>query len=92
MGIIIMLLFGALVGWLASMIMNTDAQMGAVSNIVVGIVGSLLGGLIYTFLTKGDADLTDRFMSFDIKSLIISLVGALALIGMLKFFRKDNML
>ena len=42
------LLFGALVGWLASLVMRTDAQQGAVLNIVVGIVGAFVGGWVFT--------------------------------------------
>ena len=45
MGLLITLLVGALVGWLASMLMKTNNQMGAVANIVVGIVGAWLGGV-----------------------------------------------
>ena len=47
---ILWLLFGALVGWLASIVMRTDAQQGALLNIVGGIVGAFLGGLIFSML------------------------------------------
>ena len=47
---ILWLLFGALVGWLASIVMRTDAQQGALLNIVVGIVGAFLGGRLFAWL------------------------------------------
>ena len=46
MGIIVWLIVGGVVGWLASIIMRTDAQQGLLLNIVVGIVGALLAGFI----------------------------------------------
>ena len=45
--LVLWLLFGALVGWLASMVMRTDAQQGALLNIVVGIIGALIGGFLF---------------------------------------------
>jgi uncharacterized membrane protein YeaQ/YmgE (transglycosylase-associated protein family) len=46
MNIILWIIFGALAGWIASMIMGTNAQMGALANIVVGIVGAVIGGFL----------------------------------------------
>ena len=46
MNIILWIIFGALAGWIASMIMGTNAQMGALANIIVGIVGALIGGFL----------------------------------------------
>jgi uncharacterized membrane protein YeaQ/YmgE (transglycosylase-associated protein family) len=53
MGIILWILFGALVGWIASLIMKTDAQQGALLNIVVGVVGAVLGGWIMSAMGQG---------------------------------------
>lgn len=72
--------------------MKTDAQMGALANIAVGILGSILGGFLYTLLFKGNADFTTAFLNFHLGSLIISIVGAVVLLALLKFFRKDKML
>jgi uncharacterized membrane protein YeaQ/YmgE (transglycosylase-associated protein family) len=47
---ILWLLFGALVGWLASIVMHTDARQGALLNIVVGIVGAVIGGWLFGYL------------------------------------------
>lgn len=49
MGIILWIIFGALVGWVASLIMKTDARQGAVLNIVIGIIGAVIGGAIMSF-------------------------------------------
>ena len=50
MGIILWIIFGALVGWIASLIMKTDSQQGAVLNIIIGIVGAVIGGWIMSSL------------------------------------------
>ncbi|CAN7330689.1 GlsB/YeaQ/YmgE family stress response membrane protein [Knoellia sp. LjRoot47] len=50
MGIIAWIIIGGLAGWIASKIMNTDAQQGILLNIVVGIVGAFLGGLLLSLL------------------------------------------
>lgn len=79
MGLIVALLIGALVGWLASKIMKTDAQMGAIFNIVVGIVGAWLGRLI--------AGLLGLMAVTMLGSVLVSIVGACALIAILKWAR-----
>ena len=48
MGIIVLLIVGGILGWLASIVMRTDAQQGIFLNIVVGIVGAMLGGFLLT--------------------------------------------
>jgi uncharacterized membrane protein YeaQ/YmgE (transglycosylase-associated protein family) len=76
MGFLVAIIIGGIIGWLASMIMKTNAQMGLVANIVVGIVGSVLGQWLAWAL--GIA----AFGS--IGSFIISLVGAVILIAILR--------
>lgn len=80
MGILITILLGALVGWLASKVMNRDAEQGAVANIIVGILGAFVGGLVSSFLFgTGGADflisltLTDVFWAF-IGALVVSAI------------------
>lgn len=82
MAIIIWIIFGALVGWIASIIMNTDAQQGAVLNIVVGIVGAVIGGWLMSFLSQTGVT------GFNLTSFIVALVGAVVLIALVKAFRK----
>ena len=84
--LVLWLLFGALVGWLASIVMRTDAQQGALLNIVVGIVGAFLGGLIFNLLGIGGANINDS--NFSLSSLIVSFVGAVILLAIVNLFRR----
>lgn len=70
MGLILWIIFGALVGWIASLIMKTDAEQGALLNILVGIVGAFIGGFIMSLF--GEEGIT----GFNIRSLIVALIGA----------------
>ncbi|HIA92184.1 TPA: GlsB/YeaQ/YmgE family stress response membrane protein [Candidatus Saccharibacteria bacterium] len=76
------ILFGALAGWIASKIMNTDAQQGALANIVVGIVGAMIGGFLVSAIGGDDAD------GFDLYSLFVAVTGSVIFIGILKAVRK----
>ncbi|MEO5635213.1 MAG: GlsB/YeaQ/YmgE family stress response membrane protein [Candidatus Paceibacterota bacterium] len=82
MGIILWIIFGALVGWIASLIMKTDAQQGAMLNIIVGIVGAVLGGWIMSMMGEGGVD------GFNLYSFIVALVGAVVLIAIVKALRR----
>lgn len=82
MGIILWILFGALVGWIASLIMKTDAEQGALLNIVVGIVGAVIGGWIMSSL--GESGTT----GFNLYSFIVALIGAVVLIAIVKAVRR----
>jgi uncharacterized membrane protein YeaQ/YmgE (transglycosylase-associated protein family) len=72
--LIIWLLMGALIGWLASIVMGRDAQQGALLNIVVGIVGAMIGG----FLLGGP---TLNQNAFNLTALLVSFVGAIVLLA-----------
>lgn len=85
--LIFWIFLGALAGWIASMIMNTDERMGAGANIVVGILGSLIGGFLVTLLTKGTASFTTAYSNLDIGSLVVSVLGAVVLLALMKMFR-----
>ncbi|MES3004583.1 MAG: GlsB/YeaQ/YmgE family stress response membrane protein [Patescibacteria group bacterium] len=82
MGFILWIIFGALVGWIASLIMKTDAQQGALMNIIVGIIGAVLGGWIMNML--GESGTT----GFNVYSFIVALIGAIVLIAIVKAVRK----
>ena len=82
MGILLWILFGGIVGWVASMIMHTDAQQGVVLNIVVGIIGAVLGGWLMTTLGQSPGT------GFDLYSFIVALIGACALIALVKLVRR----
>ena len=81
--LIIWLLIGALVGWLASMVMRTDAQQGALLNIVVGIVGAMIGG----FLLGGPTINTN---SLNVTAIIVSFVGAVVLLGIVNLVTRGR--
>ncbi len=72
MGLIITILMGAFIGWIASMIMKTDASMGALANIIAGIVGSAIGGFLFG---KGGNMIIQ---------IIVGVIGACILIGIVK--------
>lgn len=81
MGIILWIIFGALVGWVASLIMNTNAQQGFLLNIVVGIVGASLGGLIMGGIGASGVG------GFSFYSFLVALLGAVVLIFLVKLVR-----
>jgi len=87
MSFIIWLIVGGIVGWLASLIMKTDAQQGLLLNIAVGIVGSFLGGwLIAPLLGTGTVNSGD----FSIMGLVASLIGAIILLAIVNLFRRGR--
>ena len=78
MGIISWIILGALAGWLASKMMNTDQSMGAIANIVVGIVGSMIGGFIMNFFNKAGV------YKLNLYSLFVALLGSIILLAIVK--------
>ena len=83
MTLVLWIIFGALAGWIASMIMGANAQMGALANIVVGIVGALIGGFIMNaFGAQG-------VTGFNLTSLIVSVLGAVVLLFLVGLVRRS---
>ena len=76
MGLLISIVIGGIIGWLASLIMKTDAQMGIIANILVGIVGSALGHFLAGAVGLAAYGMVGR--------LIVSVVGAVLLIAILR--------
>jgi uncharacterized membrane protein YeaQ/YmgE (transglycosylase-associated protein family) len=87
MNIILILVVGGVLGWLASIVMRTDAQQGIFLNVIVGIVGALLAGFIITPLIGG-APITSG--SFDVMSLVASFIGAVVLLAIVNLFRRGR--
>ena len=87
MGIIILLVVGGVLGWLASMVMRTDGQQGIILNVVVGIIGAFLAGFLVTPLIGG-APITSG--SFSIQSLLVSFVGAILLLAIVNLIRRGR--
>jgi uncharacterized membrane protein YeaQ/YmgE (transglycosylase-associated protein family) len=84
---IIWIILGGLVGWMASLIMRTDAQQGPFLNIIVGIVGALLAGLVLSPLF-GISTINQNNFSF--AGLLISLLGAVILLAIVNLFRRGT--
>lgn len=87
MNFIIWIVVGGILGWIASMIMKTDAQQGMLMNIVVGIIGALLGGwLLAPLFGTGTINQSD----FSIGSLLVSLLGAVILLAIVNLLRRGT--
>ena len=82
MGFISWIIVGALAGWIASMIMKTDASMGALANIIVGIVGAFIGGWIVSLFGINVIDGALR-----IESILTAILGAVVLLAVVKAVR-----
>ena len=80
MGIILWIIFGALAGWLGSVIVGRDGQQGAVGNVVVGIIGAMVGGWLAGFF--GYHGVT----GFNLPSLLIAVVGAVTVLAVFNVF------
>jgi len=83
MNIVAWIIFGAIAGWIASMIMKTDAEQGAIANIVVGILGAVIGGFLMQMI--GGSGVT----GFNITSFLVAIVGAVILLAIYKAVRKN---
>lgn len=85
MGFILWLVIGGLIGWIASILMGTNDTQGKFLNIVVGVVGAFLGGLLIApLLGTGTINQYD----FSVGSLVTSLIGAVLLLALVGFFRR----
>ena len=86
MNFILWLIVGGIVGWLASLIMKTDAQQGILLNVIVGIVGAFIGGwLISPLLGAGTIN-----EGFSVMSVVVSLIGAIILLAIVNLFRRGR--
>jgi len=81
MSFLVYIIFGGLVGWVASLLMHTDGQQGILLNIIVGIVGAVLGSWLFGLMGAGGVS------GFNLPSFIVALVGAVVLIAALKALR-----
>lgn len=84
---IIIIIVGGILGWLASIVMRTDAQQGILLNIVVGIVGAILGGLLLSPLLGGGSITSGNF---SIMSLLVSFLGAVILLAIVNLVRRGR--
>ena len=86
MGILIWLIVGGLVGWVASIIMRTNAQQGILLNVVVGILGAILAGLFISPLV-GVGSINQGITA---ASFLVSLLGAIGLLAIVNMFRRGS--
>lgn len=82
MGILAWIIVGALAGWIGSIVTGTNEQMGAVANIVVGIIGALIGGFLFNLLGG------EGFTGFNFWSLFVAIIGSVILLALVKAFSK----
>lgn len=82
MGLIIWLIVGGVIGWLASIIMRTDGQQGILLNVIVGIIGAFIGGLIFA---GGSIN-----QGITLTSFLVSLIGAVILLAIVNLARRGS--
>ncbi len=83
MGLISWVIFGALAGWVASIVMGNNARQGCIMNIIVGVVGALIGGFLIEFLRPGDFD-----FGWNLRSFVVAVVGAILFLGITGLARR----
>ena len=86
MGILIWLIVGGVVGWLASIIMRTDGQQGILLNVIVGIAGALIAGFIISPMI-GVGTINE---GISVATVLVSLVGAVILLAIVNLFRRGS--
>ena len=88
MNLLIWLIVGGLLGWLASIVMKTDGQQGIILNVVVGVVGALLAGFFLApMLGTGTINSND----FSVAGLLVSLIGAVVLLAVVSIFQRGRL-
>lgn len=88
MNLLIWLIVGGLLGWLASIVMKTNGQQGIILNVVVGVVGALLAGY---FLAPMFGTGTINSKDFSIAGLLVSLIGAVVLLAVVSMFQRGRL-
>ena len=87
MNFIIWLIVGGVIGWLASLVMKTDGQQGMFLNVVVGVVGAMLGGWFISPLVGVGTINQDNF---SLAAMLVSFVGAVILLAIVNLFRRRS--
>jgi uncharacterized membrane protein YeaQ/YmgE (transglycosylase-associated protein family) len=81
MGIVLWIIFGAIAGWIASVLIKTDSRQGTVKDIVMGIIGAVVGGFLVGLV--GQAGIT----GFNLYSLMVAVIGAIVVIYLGRMIR-----
>lgn len=87
-GFILWIVLGAVIGWLASLVMRTNAQQGLLLDIVVGIIGAVIGGFVFQILGLGGSNINAG--DFSLFSLLVSFIGAVILLGLVNLVRRGS--
>ena len=85
---IVWIIAGAIIGWIASKVMGTNAQQGTLLDIIVGVVGAFIAGLVLTPLF-GISTINQN--NFSLPALLVSLLGAIILLAVVKFIRRGGL-
>lgn len=85
MGILAWIIVGGLAGWIASIIMRNNPSMGIFANIIVGVIGAFIGGLVVNLL-GGRPDI----MGFTIESFLVALLGSVILLAIINLIRRGS--
>ena len=84
---LVWIVMGAVVGWLASLLMKTDGSQGTLLNIVVGIAGAFVGGFVFRALGFSGHNINDGITVY---SVLVSLIGAVVVLGIVQLFRRGT--
>jgi uncharacterized membrane protein YeaQ/YmgE (transglycosylase-associated protein family) len=84
LGIVSWIIFGALAGWVASFLAGTHREQGCLTNIVVGIVGALIGGFLYGAFTG-----QRLIYGWNLGSFVVAVIGAVVLLVLLRLVRRE---
>ncbi len=87
MGWIIAIIVGGVAGWLASLVMNRDASMGIFWNIIVGIIGALIGNVLAGVLFNVDSTI----QTFNLTGFIVAIIGAIVLLGIVNLVQRGRL-
>jgi uncharacterized membrane protein YeaQ/YmgE (transglycosylase-associated protein family) len=85
LGCISWIVFGALAGWIASMITGRNQRQGCIMNIIVGVIGAFIGGLFYGLLTGKTLN-----VGWNLTALIVSILGAVVLLLVVNLFTRNR--
>ena len=86
MGIIIAIIVGGIAGWLASMVMNRNASMGIIWNVIVGVIGAILGNLLLAPLLGFGGSI----QTFDLGAFVIAILGAIILLAIVNLVQRGR--
>ena len=84
MGIITWIVLGALAGWIASMIVGKNSEMGAFANVCIGIAGAFIGGFVFNLITGVG------FTGFNLWSLVVATIGSIILLLIINLVQKSR--